>query len=103
MVHSFERCLDYFFNDWHTVYVKMSAGDTIKIGIPLPYTTESIKQEISNEEGIPPLRQQLTFNGRVLEDGHKLMEYSVQYGSTLDLVVKPGSKYNCCMLLWNVL
>ena len=70
----------------------MPTGKTIKLLIPYPYTIESVKQEISNEEGIPPHCQQLTFTGRVLEDGHTLNDCDIQYGSTLDLVVR-GSKY----------
>ena len=48
---------------------------------------------IYNREGIHPYCQQLTFNGRVLEDGHTFDEYNIHKGSTLDLVVRPGSKY----------
>ena len=81
------------------MYVKIPAGITIEMSIPEPFTIESLKQVISKEKGIHPLRQQITFNGRVLEDGHELMEYSIQYGSTLDLVFRPGSKYIYCVLL----
>ena len=59
--------------------VKMPTGKTIELPIPHPYTIESIKQEISNEEGIPPHCQQLTFTGRVLEDGHTLNDYDIEY------------------------
>ena len=81
----------------------MPTGNTVEMSIPEPFTVESLKQVISKNEGIHPLRQQTTFNGRVLEDGHKLMEYNVQIGSSLDLVVRPGSKYIYCVSLWNML
>ena len=81
----------------------MPAGNTIEMSIPEPFTIESLKQVISKKKGIHPLRQQITFNGRVFEDGHELMEYNVQIGSSLDLVVRPGSKSIYCVLLWNML
>ena len=69
----------------------MPTGRTIELGAPYPFTTEGLKQVISNKEGMHPYCQQLTFNGRVLEDGHTFKEG----GSTLDLVIRPGSKYMC--------
>ena len=83
--------------------MKMSTGNTVEMGIPWPYIVESFKQVISQEKGIHPLCQQITFNGRVLEDGHIFDEYNIQIGSTLDLVVRPGSKYIYFVLLWNML
>ena len=81
----------------------MPTGNTVVMSIPEPYTMESFKQMISKNEGIHSLCQQITFNGRVLEDGHTFDEYNIQIGSTLDLVVRPGSKYIYCVLLWNML
>ena len=83
--------------------MKLSAGNTVEMRIPKPYTVESLKQMISQKKGIHPLRQQINFNGRVLEDGHTFDECNIQNGSTLDLVVRPGSKYIYCVLLWNML
>ena len=71
----------------------MPSRKTIRLSIPSPYTIESVKQEISKKEGIPPHRQRLTFTGRVLEEGHTFDDYDIEYGSTLDLVVRRGSKY----------
>ena len=72
--------------------VKMPTGRTIKLSISPPFTIERVKQGISLKEGIPPHCQQLTFTGRVLEDGHTFDDYDIEHGSTLDLVVR-GSKY----------
>ena len=84
------------------VNVKMPTGKTIWLSIFSPYTIESVKHEISKTEGIPPEIsktegipphcQQLTFTGRVLEDGRTYCDYDIEDGSTLDLVVR-GSKY----------
>ena len=73
----------------------MPTGNTIELSVSFPNTTERVKQVIFNKEGIHPYCQQLTFNGRVLEDEHTFDEYNVELGSTLDLVVRPGSKYMC--------
>ena len=75
--------------------VKMPTGKTIKVTISRPCYIESVKQEITNKFGIPPHYQQLTFTGRVLEDGHTYDDYNIEHGSTLDLVVSDGSKYMC--------
>ena len=77
----------------YTVAVMIPSGKTIGLYIYHPYTIEEVRQEISRREGIPPHCQQLTFTGRVLEDGHALTDYNMQYGSKLDLMVRHGSKY----------
>ena len=78
----------------YTVAVMMPSGKTIQLDIFHPYTVEKVRQEISRREGIPPHCQQLTFTGRVLEDGHALTDYNIQYyESKLDLMVRHASKY----------
>ena len=72
--------------------MKMPTGKTIELDVPHSYTAERVKQMISNVGGIHPYYQQLTFNGRVLEDEHTFDVYN-ECGSTLDLVIRPGSKY----------
>ena len=81
----------------------MPTGNTVEMIISEPYIVESFKQMISQEKGIHSLCQQLTFNGRVLEDGRTFDEYNIQIGSTLDLVVRPGSKSIYCVFLWSML
>ena len=81
----------------------MPTGNTVEMSLPWSFTVESFKQVISQEKGIHSLCQQLTFNRRVLEDGHTFDEYNIQYGSTLDLVVNGGSKSIYCVSLWNML
>lgn len=71
----------------------MPTGNIIELRVPEPYTTKSAKQEITRKEGISAQFQQLTFNGKVLEDGHTFDEYNILYGSTLYLVDKAGSKH----------
>ena len=73
----------------------MPTGRTIELGVSYPCTTEKVKHVIYKEEGMHPYCQQLTFNGRMLEDGYTFDEYNVEDGSTLDLVIRPESKYMC--------
>ena len=87
---------------YHTVYVKMPTGNTIKVYVPETYTVKSLKQVISKKRGMHPLCQQLTFNGRVLEDRHSLVE-CMKCGSKVDLMVRQGSKYIYCVSLLNTL
>jgi hypothetical protein len=72
--------------------MKMPTGNTVELLIPEPFAIDSIRQVISQKEGIPLHYLQLKFQGRLLEDGHTLDEYGVEYESTLDLVVRKGSK-----------
>ena len=72
--------------------VRIPALKTIRLSIYPPYTIESVKQEITKKEDIPPHCQQLTFTGRVLEDGHTLHDYNIEFGSTIDLLARGRSK-----------
>jgi hypothetical protein len=67
----------------------MPTGNTIGLSTSEPFAIDSIRQVFSQNEGIPQHYLQLKFEGRVLEDGHTLDEY----GITLNLVVRKGSKY----------
>ena len=79
---------------FYTVFVKMPTGRTIKLSVCWPYTVESIKRMISKKEDISACYQQLTFDGRVLEDGHVLIDES-----SLDLIVTYGCEFICCLLV----
>ena len=53
-------------------------------------TIENIKARVQHVEGIPPDQQLVfLFAGKQLQDGHILSDYSLQEGSTLDLVILP--------------
>jgi len=49
-------------------------------------TTEELKNEIQNLEGTPVDLQRLIYNGRQLEDGRTISDYSMPRGSTIHLV-----------------
>ena len=69
----------------------MPTGRIIQLIVSHPCAVEDVKRKISRREGIPPHSQRLTYNGRVLEDGVEVYDYSIQNGSKLELTVF-GSK-----------
>lgn len=75
--------------------MKLPTGNTVELYVPEPFAIDSIRQAVSQKEGIPPHCLQLKFKKSVLEDGHTLDEYGIEYESKLDLVVRKGSKYKC--------
>ena len=80
------------YNHLCAVLVKMPTGKITNLIVSHPYTVEDVKQKISQKEGIPPRSQQLSYEGRVLEDGVAAYDYNIQNGSKLELTVF-GSKY----------
>mmetsp|Transcript_59989 Transcript_59989/g.104995 ORF Transcript_59989/g.104995 Transcript_59989/m.104995 type:complete len:543 (+) Transcript_59989:123-1751(+) len=50
-------------------------------------TAASVKEKVSNKHLIPFPKQELFFDGQIIEDGSKLSEHGVTEGSSLDVVV----------------
>ena len=81
--------------DIDLITVKTLTGKTLEIGSlfghvlkPFITTTQALKLIIQELEGIPPDQQRLIYQGRQLEDGGVLAEYSIVTGSTLHLVLR---------------
>ena len=70
------------------IFVKLFDGETITLEVELSNSVEEIKAKIQEKEGILPENQQLTFNGKLLENGKTLADYNIEKESTLQLTVK---------------
>ena len=56
--------------------------------IPSRHTVKHVKTKIHQKEDIPFDQLVLIFEGKLLEDKHKLSTYDIQEGSTLHLVLQ---------------
>ena len=73
------------------IYVKTLIGKIIPFLIQCSATIEHVKTIIHDKEGIPPEEQHLIFAGQKLEDGHTLLHYNIQDGTTI-----------CVVLTWQI-
>ena len=75
-----------------TITLKFKASDTV----------ETVKAQIQVREGIPPSDQILMFAGKQLDDGHRLFDYNIQRGSTLDLLLRPSQGIKIFHLVFDI-
>ncbi len=72
------------------IYVKVTVDTGYKhimLEVEPTDRIEDVKDKIFDKEGIPVEDQELSFAGRVLEEGNTLQDYSIQKDSTLFLTV----------------
>ena len=79
------------------IFVKTLTGKTITLEVEPTDSISTVKTKIQEREGIPPANQQLTYQGKLLEnDNETLAGYNIQKESTLNLTLRlsPGTAEN---------
>jgi ubiquitin C len=70
------------------VFVKTLTGRTMTIDVEATDSITSIKEKITNKEGIPVTEQRLIFGGKQLENERTIADYNIQKESTIYLVLR---------------
>ena len=79
------------------ILVKSPGGETITMNdVKSSDTVESVKAKIQSKMGIPPEKQELTFAGKLLEEGRTVSYYKIQNYSSLWLMLVSSCKETGC-------
>ena len=70
------------------IYVKTLTGKTVYMSVTSDWTVMQLKEQIQNQEGIPPDQQRLIFAGRQLDNDSTLASHGIQPESVLHLVLR---------------
>jgi ubiquitin C len=69
------------------IFVKNHAGMLITLEVEQNDTVKSVKQQITDKQGIPVDQQRLLFFGKLLIDESTLSDYNIQNENTVHLMV----------------
>ena len=75
------------------IFVKSISGQTRTVEVQGSDTVRSIKQKISEKEGISADQQRLIFAGKNLEDDKQIQDYNLGKDSTIHLVLRVQGGY----------
>lgn len=70
------------------IFVKSITGQTRTIEVQNTDTVRSIKEKISEKEGVSADQQRLIFAGKNLEDDKQVQDYNLGKDSTIHLVLR---------------
>ena len=70
------------------ILVTVSTGEEVTLEVDPNDFIDDVKMKIQDEVGIPPQSQNLTLDGKNLEDGHSVSYYKIQGKSSLNLYLK---------------
>ena len=78
-------------------FVKILTGKTITIYVKENDSIHSVKVQIQDKEGIPPIQQRLIFAGKLLKDWKTFRDYDIRSGSALHLVFRLREGLTLCV------
>ncbi|KXL44307.1 hypothetical protein M433DRAFT_68429 [Acidomyces richmondensis BFW] len=67
--------------------VRTLTGKEIELDIEPSDTVTRIKERVEEREGIPPVQQRLIYGGKQMADDKTALEYNLEGGATLHLVL----------------
>ncbi len=70
------------------IFVKTLTGQTITLDVSDTDKIKDIKNKIQSKQQIPWEQQRLIFSGKELDDEKNILDYDIDKGSTLHLVIR---------------